>query len=153
LHQVTFIFLVLWSNACKLARVAHSKNDKRMSTRFWALSGPLNWRGHPSLDQGFAESYRCSILSWNLRLALGSSNLRLVEMQHLLNVIPSHVTTFCNLCCQVAKTRETRSLGISEILIATSANNSSVMAYCLSINQFVFEIIQEEEVARDRSGL
>jgi hypothetical protein len=34
LHRVTFILLALWSNVCKLARVAHSKNYKRIHTRF-----------------------------------------------------------------------------------------------------------------------
>jgi hypothetical protein len=43
LHRVTFILLELWINACKLARVGHLKSFKRMYTRFWALSAPLNW--------------------------------------------------------------------------------------------------------------
>jgi hypothetical protein len=41
------------------------------------------------------EWIECLILSRNLRLALGSSNLKSAEIQCLLNVVPSHLTAFC----------------------------------------------------------
>jgi hypothetical protein len=72
----------------------------------------------------------CSILSWNLRLALGSSNLRSAEMKNLLNAIFLYITVFCNFSYQVSKTREIRLLEISEIIIAISANNSAGVAWC-----------------------
>jgi hypothetical protein len=34
LHQATFIFSILWRNACKLARVGHSKSYKSIYPRF-----------------------------------------------------------------------------------------------------------------------